>query len=469
LNFDAEIVNNLDDLHWMQLALQEADAAALAGEVPVGAVVVKNGVVVATGRNQSIATQDPTAHAEVVALRAAAQALGNYRLEGCSLYVTLEPCIMCCGAMLHARLEKVVFGARDPRTGAAGSLLNVFTYPTLNHQTRLIGGVLEEASAQRLRAFFKPRRINPQPLREDALRTPNARFENLPKWPWSARYINDLPSLQGLRMHYLDEGPRDAPAWLCLHDAFNWSYFYREVLPVLLAAGQRVIVPDLPGFGRSDKLKRQVPHALTWFQQILSELLEVLSPQHLHVMGHGFGGLLALTLAARQSTPVQALMLVDPDWVGDVPPRMKNEKEWKAAALLPGVPDVQRHWKNHLVKLPDFWRLASEAPYPDPGYWAAPRSVHKLVLGAQTDPCAALLGETFEFMTHAWQGQGMVALSLQRARDNSEARNRFLSMIGADHPVWVMPDMPLALPTYGAQIAQRALSLRSQHKPLIAL
>lgn len=444
----------------MNLALQEADAAALAGEVPVGAVVVKNGVVVATGRNQSIATQDPTAHAEVVALRAAAQALGNYRLEGCSLYVTLEPCIMCCGAMLHARLEKVVFGARDPRTGAAGSLLNVFTYPTLNHQTRLIGGVLEAESAQRLRAFFKPRRINHQPLREDALRTADGRFENLPKWPWAAHYVNDLPSLQGLRMHHLDEGPRDAPTWLCLHDAFNWAYFYREVVPVLLAAGQRVIVVDLPGFGRSDKPKRQVPHALPWFGQVLSELLERLAPRQLQLMGHGFGGLLALTLAARPSVGAEGIVLIDPDWVGDVTTGARGEKEWKPSALLPDVPDVQRHWKNHLASLPDFWRLAAEAPYPDPGYWAAPRSVHKLVLGAQVDASADVLAQTFDFMTHTWQGQGMVALSLHRAQDSSEARDRFLTMVGAAHPVWVMPDVPHVLPTYGAQIAQRALTLQ---------
>jgi tRNA(adenine34) deaminase len=124
------------DARWMRLALAEALAAATAGEVPVGAVVVKDGVVIGTGRNAPIGLHDPSAHAEIVALRAAARHLGNYRLEGCTLYVTLEPCAMCSGAMLHARLERVVFGAPDPKTGAAGSVLNLFGEPKLNHQTR---------------------------------------------------------------------------------------------------------------------------------------------------------------------------------------------------------------------------------------------------------------------------------------------------------------------------------------------
>ena len=116
-----------DDAHWMRLALAEAQAAASAGEVPVGAIVVKDGQVIATGRNAPVQDHDPTAHAEIVALRAAAQRLGNYRLDGCSLYVTLEPCAMCSGAMLHARLARVVYGAMEPKTGTAGSVLNIST------------------------------------------------------------------------------------------------------------------------------------------------------------------------------------------------------------------------------------------------------------------------------------------------------------------------------------------------------
>ena len=142
----------------MQLALAQAAFAAQAGEVPVGAVVVQSGVVIATGRNAPIEGHDPTAHAEIAALRAAAKALGNYRLPDCTLYVTLEPCAMCSGAMLHARLKRVVFGATDAKTGAAGSVINLFEQPQLNHQTVLLGGVLAGESAALLKDFFSRRR-----------------------------------------------------------------------------------------------------------------------------------------------------------------------------------------------------------------------------------------------------------------------------------------------------------------------
>lgn len=146
------------DAHFMQLALQEARLAAQCGEVPVGAVVVRGGVLIASGSNAPIRSHDPTAHAEIVALRAAAQALGNYRLVDCELFVTLEPCIMCVGAMLHARLKRVVFGAFDPKTGAAGSQVNLFDNTTLNHQTTVQGGVMAQECTAVLQDFFKQRR-----------------------------------------------------------------------------------------------------------------------------------------------------------------------------------------------------------------------------------------------------------------------------------------------------------------------
>ena len=142
----------------MELALQQAQHAWSLGEVPVGAVVVKDGVVIATGFNQPIGSHDPTAHAEIVALRAAADKLGNYRLPGCELYVTLEPCVMCSGAMMHARLARVVYGAADPKTGACGSVLNLFEQEQLNHHTEVAGGVLADEASAMLKAFFAERR-----------------------------------------------------------------------------------------------------------------------------------------------------------------------------------------------------------------------------------------------------------------------------------------------------------------------
>lgn len=148
----------LSDADYMREALLLAGQAALAGEVPVGAVVVKEGQIIGRGSNAPISRHDPSAHAEMMALRDAAQHLGNYRLVGCELFVTLEPCVMCVGAMFHARVARVVYGAKEPKTGAAGSVFNLFTEPLLNHHARIEGGVLAEECGKVLSDFFAMRR-----------------------------------------------------------------------------------------------------------------------------------------------------------------------------------------------------------------------------------------------------------------------------------------------------------------------
>lgn len=147
------------DSVWMQLALEQAGLAAEAGEVPVGAVVVFEGRVVGLGHNAPIGTHDPSAHAEIAALRSAARHLGNYRLPGCELFVTLEPCAMCSGAIQHARIGRLIYGASDPKTGACGSVIDLFAQPRLNHHTRVVSGVLAEESARILTQFFALRRL----------------------------------------------------------------------------------------------------------------------------------------------------------------------------------------------------------------------------------------------------------------------------------------------------------------------
>jgi tRNA(adenine34) deaminase len=144
----------VDDAHYMGEALILARAAQARGEVPVGAIVVRDGAIIGRGGNAPIAANDPTAHAEIAALRAAAQALGNYRLPGCSLYVTLEPCAMCVGAILHARIARLVYGARDPKTGACGSVVDLFREPRLNHHATVEGGVLADECGKLLSDFF---------------------------------------------------------------------------------------------------------------------------------------------------------------------------------------------------------------------------------------------------------------------------------------------------------------------------
>ncbi|NJD35036.1 MAG: tRNA adenosine(34) deaminase TadA [Betaproteobacteria bacterium] len=148
----------MDDSEFMGLALELAREAGAAGEVPVGALVVMDGEVVGRGSNQPIGRHDPTAHAEIVALRDAATRLGNYRLPGSTLYVTLEPCAMCAGAIMHARIARVVFGARDPKTGAAGSVIDLFAESRLNHHTTVTGDVLAEQCGDLLSGFFAARR-----------------------------------------------------------------------------------------------------------------------------------------------------------------------------------------------------------------------------------------------------------------------------------------------------------------------
>jgi tRNA(adenine34) deaminase len=329
------------DIHFMQLALVQAREAGANGEVPVGAVVVKDGVVLATGRNAPIAAQDPTAHAEIVALRAAALALGNYRLDGCELFVTLEPCAMCAGAMLHSRLKRVVFGASDPKTGAAGSVLNLFEQQRLNHQTELVGGVLAPDSSALLQDFFQLRRdavrTMATALRDDALRTPEARFAELSEYPWAARYVSDLPALAGLRLHYLDEAGSAAPVrtWLCLHDRAAWSYQFRLLVPQWLGQGDRVVAPDLIGFGKSDKPKKVDFHSHSWHRQVLRELIERLD--------------------------LRNIVLVASDWAQGF--ELPAAAPQRFSGLQHGMPEA-----------PDPDHRAYAAPFPDRGHRAALRA-----------------------------------------------------------------------------------------------
>ncbi|MDB5828551.1 MAG: deaminase [Variovorax sp.] len=321
----------MTDEDWMALALSEAHGAAGAGEVPVGAVLVKDGVVIARGRNAPIAQHDPSAHAEINALRAGAAALGNYRLDGCELFVTLEPCAMCAGAMFHARLARVVFGAADPKTGAAGSVVDLFAEPRLNHRTRVQGGVLEAPCTELLQTFFRQRREavreGAEPLRDDALRTPPDRFVGLPDYPFTPRWIGDLQSLRGWRMHYADTAPSSVgPTLLCLHGPGEWSYFFRHLLA---APGPRMLAPDLIGFGMSDKPKREAVHRLAWHCDVLIEWLDRLQPGPV-VLVHSAAAT-GLAAALSNAAPHRfAGVLAAPDG-GDVP-----TGAWRAPFPDPG-------------------------------------------------------------------------------------------------------------------------------------
>jgi len=147
-----------EDAAWMELALEQARLAALAGEVPVGALVIRQGEIIGQGHNRNLLDNDPTAHAEIVALRQAAARVGNHRLIGCTMVATIEPCSMCAGALIHARIARLVYGAADPKAGAAGSTVQVINHPSLNHRMEVTAGVLADKCSEILQQFFRQKR-----------------------------------------------------------------------------------------------------------------------------------------------------------------------------------------------------------------------------------------------------------------------------------------------------------------------
>ncbi len=335
------MMHSAEDIGFMQLALRQAQAAADSGEVPVGAVVVRAGQVIASGHNAPLASHDPTAHAEVNAMRAAAQALGNYRLDDCTLYVTLEPCAMCSGAALHARFKRVVFGAAEPKTGAAGSVLNLFAHELINHQTQVTGGVLADECAQVLQGFFEQRRAQQQlskvPLREDALRTPDSALAGLDLPLALSHFTADLRVLDGLRLHWFDnrQDSQVAPH-VYLHGLDGWSAQYAEQLQ----SAESVVALDLPGFGLSDKPKKVAAHRIAWHAQVLSEFLASVLPAPVALY------------APREMAPLLANVALPIHWVES-----------------PALPTCLR-----------------DAPYPDRGHMAGPRALSTLLAASTLPP-----------------------------------------------------------------------------------
>ncbi len=453
------------DVYWMRQALAQAQAAGQAGEVPVGAVVVRGGEVIATGRNAPVQGHDPTAHAEIMALRAAAQRLGNYRLEGCTLYVTLEPCAMCSGAMLHARVPRVVFGAADPKTGAAGSVVDLFASRQLNHQTQVQGGVLADECAALLAAFFRERRSQHRaearaghPLRDDALRTPDACFAHLPGYPWPPHYVSDLPALAGLRLHYLDEGPQDAPiTWLCLHGNPAWSYLYRRMLPVFTAAGHRVVAPDLIGFGRSDKPKKTSFHTFDGHRQVLLELVERLDLQRVVLVVQDWGGILGLTLPMALPGRFTGLLAMNTLLAtGDVP-LSQGFLDWRqmcADKPLFGVGRLLGRGNPHLEADEC---AAYDAPFPDAGHRAALRAFPAMVPDHPQAPGAALSRAARDFWRTDWAGRSLLFVGAQDPVLGTPVMAQLQQTVRGCPPPVVLPQAGHFVQEHGEAIARQAV------------
>ncbi|MES2241787.1 MAG: tRNA adenosine(34) deaminase TadA [Pseudomonadota bacterium] len=454
----------MSDADYMQLALAQARQAAEAGEVPVGAVLVRHGQVISTGSNKPINGHDPTAHAEMQALRSAAQAGGNYRLDECELFVTLEPCAMCAGAMLHARLKRVVFGAPDPKTGAAGSVIDLFAHPQLNHQTQVQGGVLAGECGAVLQDFFQQRRSEQRqetklnhPLRDDALRTPDSAFADLPDYPWVPRYISDLPSLAGLRMHYLDEGPREGLTWLCLHGNPAWSYLYRKMIPVFLAAGHRVVAPDLIGFGKSDKPKKDSFHSFTGHRQNLLELVERLDLKNIILVVQDWGGLLGLTLPMAAPERYRGLLVMNTTLATGDQPLSPGFLAWREMCAKNPEFDVARLFARGNPQMSAEECAAYNAPFPDRGHRAALRAFPAMVPEFEESDGAAISREARSFWRERWQGRTLMAVGAQDPVLGLPVMQQLQAMIRGCPDAMVLPQAGHFVQEHGESIARQAV------------
>ncbi len=463
--------------HFLQLALNEAQAAAQAGEVPVGAVVVKDGQVIATGRNAPIGTHDPTAHAEIVALRTAAAKLGNYRLDDCELYVTLEPCAMCAGAMLHARLKRVVYAAADPKTGAAGSVTNLFAHAQLNHQTQIqsaidLGAACAQfhwASSQLLQNFFAKKRTlqheqrqQQHPLREDALRTPDSAFANLPGYDWPPSYVSDLPSLQGLRMHYLDiaaENEHSLTTYLCLHGNPAWSYLYRKMIPIFAASGARVLAPDMIGFGKSDKPKKDSFHSFTWHRQCLLDLVERLDLKNVVLVVQDWGGILGLTLPLSSPQRYKGLVVMNTALATGQVPLSEGFKAWREMCKAKPDFDIARLFSRGDKAMSEAECAAYMAPFPDAGHRAATRAFPPMVPEFEASDGAAVSRAAMDFWRNEWSGQTLMAIGMQDPVLGEGVMRSLQKIIRNCPEPMLLPQAGHFVQEHGETIAQRAVQM----------
>jgi tRNA(adenine34) deaminase len=413
------------DLLWMQAAIELAKEAGQSGEVPVGAVVVRDGILVGRGRNGPVGTNDPTAHAEIMALRDAAKTIGNYRLENCSLYVTLEPCTMCAGAILNSRISRLVFGAAEPRTGAAGSVLDVFSNQDINHQTEVTGGVFAHECRQLLQQFFKPKRVNMNPLREDALRPPDEWFEGIPDYPWTAHYVSDLPSLKGLRLHYLDEGHRELLnegqdslnrqqiTYVCLHGNPAWSYLYRKMIPTFTAHGHRVVAPDLIGFGKSDKFKKASQHSFEFHRQVLLDFIERLDLKRIVLVVQDWGGILGLTLPMDMAHRFAGLLVMNTALATGTQPLSNGFLSWREWCQANPDFDVAKLFARGNKHMSDAETQAYNSPFKDRGHRTALHAFPPMVPEFENSPGAETSRQALLFWRDQWQGQTMMAIGVQ--------------------------------------------------------
>jgi tRNA(adenine34) deaminase len=355
-------------------------------------------------------------------------------------------------------VNRVVFGAPDPRTGVAGSVLNLFDHTQLNHQTQVTGGVLADECGQLLKDFFRPKRMNPHPLRDDALRTPDETFAALPDYPWQPRYVDDLPSIAGLRMHYLDEGDANAPlTWLCLHGNPAWSYLYRKMIPVWLAAGHRVVAPDLIGFGKSDKPKKDSFHQFETHRQSLLDLIERLDLQRVVLVVQDWGGILGLTLPMVAPERYKGLLVMNTTLATGESPLSDGFLSWRNWCQSQPLFDVGKLFKRGNPSMTPQETAAYNSPFPDKGFRAALRAFPPMVPEFADSSGAAISRQARDFWCDDWQGQSFMAIGQQDPVLGETVMRQLQSQIkGCPEPM-LLPDAGHFVQEQGRAIAEAAV------------
>jgi tRNA(adenine34) deaminase len=363
------------DDFFMSLALEEAVLAESAGEVPVGAVVVHKGQVIGRGRNRTRELNDPSAHAEILALRDASQAVGSHRLSGAELFVTLEPCTMCSGAIFHSRLARVVFGAPDPKTGTAGSVLDLFSQRQLNHHTLVTGGVLREECQRILQSFFvsarKRNREEQISLREDALRLD---AQALPCPDDSTIISSYFYTSEGYRIRYLDSNPANPKyTLLCIHELGFWSFQVWSLVSRMAHHGVRVIVPDLLGHGLSDRPKKSEWHSVRAHVSSLTALTKYMDLTPTHIVAIGNAKAIGTELCSVLKIDASSVLSI----VTSRPPVLTALAESSRQQSCRSIGGLSKKQLNHLVGFPDNVVKALIAHFPDKGYAAVLDAIRK--------------------------------------------------------------------------------------------
>lgn len=301
--------------------------------------------------------------------------------------------------------------------------------------------------------------MNPHPLREDALRTPDERFMGLPDYPWAPHFISDLPSLDGFRLHYLDEGPQDAPiTWLCLHGNPAWSYLYRKMIPGFLQAGGRVVAPDLIGFGKSDKPKKDTAHRFSWHREVLLQFIERLDLRRVVLVVQDWGGLLGLTLPVEAPERYQGLLVMNTTLATGEMPLSPGFLAWREMCAKNPDFDVARLFARGNPHLSAQECAAYNAPFPDKGHRAALRAFPAMVPELVNDDGAEISRRARDFWRDHWQGKIFMAVGQQDpVLGEPVMRALAADLRGCGHPL-LLPEAGHFVQEHGEQIAEKAVA-----------